>query len=353
MQPVVCSPITDDRWKDLVEAHPASSVFQHPSYMEVLARTYKHLEPVGIVLKDEQGRYAAGIPFFLVRSWLTGRRLVSLPFSSYSDPLAGTKEEFQLLLDETLRFSSRNRIRYIEFKLLNGGGFLAENPLWGPCYDQKTHILELSQGAEALQRRFDRTNVRQKISRAQKSGITVRNSTTEEDLRAFYELLLKARKRLGLPPQFFEFFLNMWRLLAPPGIVHLLCADMQGKPVGFLLYFKFKKTISAEYIATEEDKFPLGVNQILFWSAISQGISEGYEFFDFGKSGINNPGLLSAKGRWGAAERDAPTFYFPGTKAGSSPKQDRSAYRLMSYLYRTMPAALSETTSRFLYRHMG
>ena len=353
MRTGTCNPITDDCWEKLVEDHPSSSVFQHPLYMEALARTYAHLEPLGFFLTDDQGHYAAGIQFFLVKSWLTGRRLVSLPFSSYSDPLVKTRDEFQLLFQEALRFFYKNHVRYMEFKLLNGMAFLEGDPLLGSCHDQKTHILELGRDPDALQKKFDRTNVRQKISRAEKSGIAVHSSTTEKELRAFYQLLLKARRRLGLPPQFYDLFLNMWRLLAPRGILNLLCAEMKGIPVGFLLYFKFKRTVYAEYIASEEDKFPLGVNQALFWSAIKQGVSEGYEYFDFGKSGVNNPGLLSAKSRWGAIEKDAPTYYFPNSKAGSSPKQERSSYKLMSYLYKKTPAALSEMSSKFLYKHMG
>jgi len=349
----ICNPTAEERWGELVEEHPSSSVFQHPLYMEALAKTYAHLEPLGFILIDDHDHYVAGIPFFLVKSCLTGRRLVSLPFSSYSDPLVKTGEEFRLLFQEILRFCSKNHIRYMEFKPLNGIALFEGNPLIAPSYDQKTHVLELTQDQNTLQKKFDRTNVRQKISRAEKSGIVVRGATTERELRAFYQLLLKSRKRLGLPPQFYSFFLNMWRLLSPGGILNLLCAEINGSPIGFLLYFKFKKTVYAEYIASEEDRFPLGVNQALFWSAIKEGVSEGYDYFDFGKSGVHNLGLLSSKRRWGANERNAPTFYYPNSKKAVSPKQERFSYKLMSYLYKKMPDALSELSSRLLYRHLG
>lgn len=348
----ICNPITDPRWRQLVEDHPSSSVYQHPLYMKALAETYAHLEPLGFILTDDHGNVAAGIPFFLVKSWLTGSRLVSLPFSSYSDPLVRTQEEFQLLFQEVLRFYANNHVGYLEFKLLNGIEFFQRNPSFAPSCDQKTHILELSQDTVALQKRFDRTNVRQKISRAEKSGIIVRGATTEEELRAFYELLLKSRRRLGLPPQFFTFFVNLWRLLYPVGILSLLSAEMNGSRIGFLLFLKHKTKIFTEYIASEESMFPLGVNQALFWEAIKRGISGGYRLFDFGKSSTDNIGLLSAKGRWGAVERNAPTVFYPGSKKSAAGHRGLP-YKLVSRLYKRMPTAVSKMSSGFLYRHMG
>jgi lipid II:glycine glycyltransferase (peptidoglycan interpeptide bridge formation enzyme) len=120
-----------------------------------------------------------------------------------------------------------------------------------------------------------------------------------------------------------------------------------------LIYLKFKKIIYAEYIASDYDKFVLGVNQALFWTAIKQGVSKGYEFFDFGKSLKKNIGLLNFKRHWGAVENEAPTFYYPSSKSISLTKQERYSYKLMSYLYKIMPEPLLRWSSRFLYKHMG
>jgi len=124
-----CNPIHDEGWRKFVEGHQLSSIYQHPLYMEALARTYPHLEPLAFVIMDDNDNYAAGIPFFLVKSWLTGRRLVSLPFSSYSDPLVKSDQEFQSLFKEVLRFNSENHLDYIKFKPLKGIGFIEGNTL--------------------------------------------------------------------------------------------------------------------------------------------------------------------------------------------------------------------------------
>jgi len=60
----ICNPIHDPDWRKLVEGHQSSSIYQHPLYMEALARTYPHLEPFGFVIMDGNDKYTAGIPFF-------------------------------------------------------------------------------------------------------------------------------------------------------------------------------------------------------------------------------------------------------------------------------------------------
>jgi serine/alanine adding enzyme len=349
----IINPVVDHRWGGFIEGHPAGAIFQHPLYLGVLQRTYKHISPVCFIRTDASNEITAGMPFFMIRSKLTGNRLVSLPFASYSDPLVQSSPEFDSLLGDALSFFDKNALDYIEMKPIDGSCYLDSAEPLTPQRDQKTHILDLRPGREALYKNFDRTNIRQKISRAEKEGITVRPATSDRELHGFYSYLLRARKRLGLPPQYFGFFRKLWEALTPAGMMKMLRADLGGTPIGYLLYFKFKKKIYAEYIATDDSKFPLGVNQILFWSAIKEGIDEGFESFDFGKSYIDNSGLRAFKSRWGAAEIEAPTYFYPASRASASGKNNRRSYRILSSLYKKMPAPLALLSGRFLYRHMG
>jgi len=304
-------------------------------------------------MEDSEGQIKAGWPFFLVSSRLTGRRLVSLPFASYSDPLVASDTELRALIGEVLRFKEAHRIDYVELKTLHKARAIEASGSFAPCLDQKTHILDLRPGVDELRNKLHRTRVRRLLSRSEKHGIEVRRASSIEELCFFYTLLLKSRKRLGLPPQYFDFFLNIWRLLSPLGFVSMLRADLSGSPVGFLFYFKFKKIVSPEYLGTSYAHYPLGINQALCWAAIQEGAREGYEYFDFGKSYVNNPGLLSHKTGWGALEVDAPSFFYPASKAYLGFKNERLIYRVLSEVLKRMPLFLSKPAGKFLYRHMG
>src|SRR5689334_597272 len=98
-------PLVDVRWAAFVEGHARSSVFHSPAWLEALHRTYGYrpvaytTSPAGTALRD-------GLVFCRIASCLTGRRLVSLPFSDHCDPLlAGATEAEQVLagVEQTLR----------------------------------------------------------------------------------------------------------------------------------------------------------------------------------------------------------------------------------------------------------
>ena len=92
-------PLQDPRWAELVNRHPRSSVFHTVAWLEALHRTYGYQPvvyttcPPGVALED-------GLVFCRVTSWLTGRRLVSLPFSDHCDPLLNNSADANMFISE-------------------------------------------------------------------------------------------------------------------------------------------------------------------------------------------------------------------------------------------------------------
>src|SRR5215213_3756819 len=89
------NPLQDPRWPGLVERHPLGSVFHTSQWLHALQRTYGY-EPVVFTTTRPGAELRNGVVFCAVRSWLTGRRLVSLPFSDQCEPLV----EHSAQLDE-------------------------------------------------------------------------------------------------------------------------------------------------------------------------------------------------------------------------------------------------------------
>src|ERR1700729_3992442 len=79
-------PILDSRWDDLVASQPKASVFHHTRWLKALAGTYSY-RPIVLTSSPPGERLFEGIAFCEVRSWITGSRLVSLPFADHCEPL--------------------------------------------------------------------------------------------------------------------------------------------------------------------------------------------------------------------------------------------------------------------------
>src|SRR5271165_2171364 len=75
----------DERWEDLLQNHPQASIFHTRGWLEALRKTYGYA-PVAFTTSPLGYRLTNGVPFCEISSWLSGRRLVSLPFSDHCTP---------------------------------------------------------------------------------------------------------------------------------------------------------------------------------------------------------------------------------------------------------------------------
>jgi lipid II:glycine glycyltransferase (peptidoglycan interpeptide bridge formation enzyme) len=258
------------------------------------------------------------------------------------------------LFEAVPELQEREKASYLEIKAFRCTDILTTVDVLTPVYHHKTFFLDLSEGLDSLWPRFHRTGVKQKIRRAEKSGIQVRAATCEEDVRVFHTLLVDSRKRLGLPPQRVSYFLNVWRHLVPRGMAGFLIAERTGRPVGGLCLFKFKDTMFLAYIGTAEELQPEGVGQGLWWRALQMAEEEGFTTVDLGKTSPHAKGLITYKERWGGQEMETPVFYFPRFKGlARLDNEERVTHRLMRSAWRVMPSPLCRSAAQIAYRHMG
>jgi len=89
-------PLEDRRWDEFVQRHPRASLFHSRAWLEALSRTYRY-KPIAFTTSPAGQRLENGILFCQVESWLTGRRLVSLPFSDHCEPLVDTEEDLDAI----------------------------------------------------------------------------------------------------------------------------------------------------------------------------------------------------------------------------------------------------------------
>src|SRR5215469_7439500 len=108
-------PTQDPRWSEFVEHHPHASVFHTVGWLNALRSTYGY-EPVAFTTSPPTGALKNGLVFCRVNSWLTGRRLVSLPFSDHCEPLCSTTEELNFLVRYLLAASDHQDWRYLEIR---------------------------------------------------------------------------------------------------------------------------------------------------------------------------------------------------------------------------------------------
>src|SRR5207249_8091872 len=134
--------------------------------MDALRRTYGY-EPVAYTTSPPCTMLDNGWVFCRVRSWLTGRRLVSLPFSDHCDPLVQESEHVEELSRALKRERDEHRWNYIEYRPFSAEPIMKGFESFKRLCIQK---LDLRPDLEQLFHGLHKDSTQRKIRRAEREG---------------------------------------------------------------------------------------------------------------------------------------------------------------------------------------
>jgi lipid II:glycine glycyltransferase (peptidoglycan interpeptide bridge formation enzyme) len=216
------------------------------------------------------------------------------------------------------------------------------------------HYLPLDREPEKLLKLFNVSCVRRRIARAQKSHLELRRGESECDMRAFYQLFVKTRRRLRLPPIPYRFFRSLWTHFGSSGELELTFASHGPDIVAGMIMLKFNQVATVEFISDDRTHRDLSPNHFLYWEAIIKAWSEGYRVFSFGRTSPNSKTLMTFKSRWGTKVCDLPEYFYP-LDVGKRMMPDDSSwkYRAVGALSDVLPESLFRLLGEVCYRHMG
>jgi CelD/BcsL family acetyltransferase involved in cellulose biosynthesis len=338
------------QWDAFVAAHPLGTIYHTSAWREVIERAYRY-EPAYIVC-EEKGQLVAGLPLFRISSPLTGTRLTSVPGAQSCDPLVRHQADATALVDYATSLLRQRGAKSLELRTTSAFAWraaLAGHSVNGySCYH-----LALPPDPAILERSLHNDSIRRRIRRAQASQVTVAVGSGPADVRQFYDLYLRLRRRLGLLPQPYRFFESMWSVLSPRGHIDVLHARYRGETVSSLLLLKHGRTVIYEYGATDPVHVQLGASPFLLWEAITRAIADRFEVFDFGRTADENQGLTDFKRKWGAVQQPLSYIFLPGLSSAANLRSGRQARELMTLAIRHAPETLCEVLGRALYRHLA
>jgi hypothetical protein len=339
------NPLEDSRWLEFVRSHPAGSIFHTTGWLEALRRTYGY-EPVVYTTSPPAATLTNAIPFCRIKSWLTGRRLVSLPFSDHCEPLVEETRDREDLAAALRRAVTSEHLTHVELRLKasilwNEGG-LAKGSSFAH------HMLDLRPDLDQLRRGLHKDISQGKIRRAERERLSYEEGTSNALLKAFYRLLLITRRRHGLAPQPLQWFSNLISCLGDR--VKIRVASQQGRAIASILTLHHVDTLVYKYGCSDARFHNLGATSFLLWTAIQDAKAQGLRSLDMGRSDLSNAGLILFKERWGAV---ATTLTYGRFSAGSPPANARARHmRIPRSLLAYLPDRALVMAGRLLYRHL-
>ena len=338
-------PLTDSRWPEFLTRHKLASVFHSREWLEALRRTYGY-RAVAITMAAPGEELHSALVFCRVKSWLTGNRVVSVPFSDHCRPLVDSEEQLARLLPWLRQEYSAGRSRYIEIRGIEQG---STDSGFSESARFHLHTLDLRADRDQLLHRLHSSCIRRQLARALRASFVYEEGRSDALLAKFYQLAVLTRRRQNLPPQPLIWFRNLIDCLGEKLKIRLL--SHSGRPVAGILTLRFGRTLTYKYGFSDKAFHRFGSMQLLLWKAIEEGRREELVEFDMGRSEWGNEGLAGFKDRWGCTRSAIVYSRYPAHRIQR--EREHLALQAAKRLFALAPDNLLTAAGNVLYRHMA
>jgi len=342
-------PLNDVRWTEFVERHPKATVFHSVGWLRALHTTYGY-EPLAYTTSPPDQELQNGLLFCLIDSRITGRRLVSLPFTDHCDPLWDSSESWIEMLGFLQKALRQEKLKYLELRPTSGDFGTANGAAsFLPTAKFFLHTLSLVPSSAELFRGFDKNCVQRRVGRAERAHLEERSGRSEELLKDFFQLFALTRGRLHLPFTPIDWFRNLIRHL--DDAVTIRAAYKQGSPIAAVLTLSFKETVHYKYGCSNARFNRFGAMPWLLWRSIAEARSNGAATFDLGRTEADNPGLLAFKNHFVPQPQSLTYWRYPD--AGSLDSLYGWKLRAAKRIFSCFPNSFLRIIGRSTYRHIG
>lgn len=342
-------------WDRFVSRHPRGGVHHSSRWRSALESAFPHIRGHFLAIEGDGSRgLAAGLPLYEVRSWLLGRRLVSVPYASWCDPLVESEAQLAALLGAARALADELGCTRIEMRCRERGAS-AFPPGWTTTTTWRHHATDLAPEPDILLSGLSRTAVRRFIRRAESQGVEVTTDDHPDALSAFHDDLAANRRNLGLPVIPRRFFTSLRESLAPHEFV--LCVARRGdRRLGAVLGIRSHDVFHLEHAAGNPSARGLGVMQLLYWKALELARTLGCREFSLGRTSPDNTGLLAYKRHWNTREDDLTgiEWHRNGRAEGAGGTRLGAVARpLASWSLERLPVPVCRSLSSLIYGHWG
>ena len=340
----IINPVNCPSWDDLLLSCDDYSFFQSSSWAKVLSESYRY-EPLYLT-GISHGELCISIPLMEVRSLLTGKRGVSLPFTDYCEPIVKNKTHFGPAFEYLIDCGLEKEWKFIEMRC--GDDSLSDSPHSSYYYG---HTLHLSKDEGELFSNF-RDSTKRSIKKAIREGVETNIGHTCESVDEFFRLNCITRKMHGLPPQPYSFFKSVFEHIISKRQGCIVLASYQEKTIAASMYFQFGNKAVYKYGASDYTYQHLRANNLVMWEAIKWYARNGYKTLCFGRTESENNGLRQFKAGWGTVERVIKYHRYDLRKR----RFTRNRTRISGFhnkIFSRIPVLLSRYIGKVLYRHVG
>ena len=321
-------------WDEFVFSDPKSTFYHQIGWKNVIEKSYTY-KPYYLLAKEDD-KVMGVLPMFLIKSYLFGRKLISVPFAPYGGAL-GKADVVNALIERAIELGKELDASYAEFRSANNSNDLSTVSFYA------TSILELNASPDIVWNERITRNKRKNIVKSQKRNLSVDFS---DKIKDFYDIFAINMRNLGSPIHSKNFFSNI--LHEFPNSSKTQIVSLDNKPIYVAFYLFYNNTIINCWSSSLEEYRNLYPTDRGIWAAIEYGCLNGYQFYDFGRSQLGSDNM-EFKERWGAETKKLDyQYYLNGLKEIPDNTSSNPKRKYFAKIWRILPLKLTKVIgSRF------
>ena len=325
-------------WRTALARLPGATFYHCESWIEALRSAYPIDLQVATLQRDGEVRAAA---VFARSKGLFSTRLVSLPFSDCGGALAIDDDSHV----EFLRaLASSNPTATIEVRGAAGPEPWKNVDYFGHwTLNARRPFREISAG-------FSRS-VRGGIKRSLKDRIRVDRGNSSAYMARFFDLQLKTRRRLGVPPQPFRFFSKVHENFARGDRCDIWFATLDGRDEAGMVLLREGDQLCYKWSARPEHGHS-GANHLLVANMI-EAYAGKVASIDLGRCDMRNQGLVRSKVEIGCVAHALSYAFFPKVPPNISSEVLNGPRKVASEVWKRLPLRVTRVLGEALYRYMA
>lgn len=326
--------------------HPDATAFHQRGWIQALATTYGY-RPLVLTTAQVGEPLVDGLVLCEVSSRLTGRRMVSLPFTDHIAPLFSERYGAQPCLDWLRSECELRGWKYVELRPPGPLGDESRTFTAGAAYCR--HELDLRADIPSLFRALHKDCIQRKIRRAEREELSCETGRSKSLLNEFYRLVIITRKRHRLLPQPRAWFRNLMSSMGDAAQIRI--ARKEDLPIAGMLTLRQGRNLIYKYGCSDARFHHLGAMPFLFWEMIQEGKATGAERLDLGRTDFENEGLMTFKERLGATRKHLT--YYRYSHLTDKRQKTGVGERMARRIFASLPEAVSSWGGKAIYRHLG
>lgn len=297
------SPPDPAAWDALIAEAEDVTVFHTSAWARLWIAEWPGARWEAVVLPEGTG-YAGGLGL-IVRDGALGRRVMAMPYGTYSGPIVrrGHPDAANVRRQLLEGYAQLVRHAWVMLSELTWyEGRRDELPVELVAAENFTHVRPLEPDFTAVSRSFGHS-VRARVRQAEGHGLTVRRITDARDVRHYHALAVRAVRRRGGLPKPLSLYQRIFRDLVPPGLARYDLVEHQGRAIAGSLHFTFRDSAINWLTVSDERHWRLRPNNLIIARVMRDLCEAGCRWYNLGGSPPDAAGLIRFKEGWGAARR--------------------------------------------------